>query len=219
VKLSVIVPVLDEAQSIARTLDDVLAQDAGVDLVVVDGGSRDATVALAERRARVVCSSRGRARQMNAGADVARGDALIFLHADTRLPPGALRAVSDALEDGSVVGGGFHKRFDSDAPLLRGARERTRWWFALGLVFGDQALFARSSAFAGVGGFRDTAPAEDLDLSLRLGRAGRLRLLDLEVVTSARRLERQGILRTWAGWWTTGAAQYLATRMELARVR
>jgi rSAM/selenodomain-associated transferase 2 len=173
-------------------------------VILVDGGSDDATIQVAARfsAVRLLASPRGRARQMNAGARAARGDILLFLHADTRLPEGGLGAVSAALDDARVVGGRFDVRFDSPRPVLRmiaffmNLRSR-----ASGISTGDQAIFVRREVFETMGGYPDMPLMEDIELSRRLKRRGRLATLPSRVTTSARKWEREGALRTMALMW------------------
>jgi rSAM/selenodomain-associated transferase 2 len=208
VRLTVVIPTLDEEREIAPCLASVGGQGPLREVVVVDGGSRDRTVASLPEGVRVVTTLPGRARQLNAGAAESRGEALLFLHADCRLPAGALQAVVLALTDPQVVGGAFHKRWLSRSPLLRVAgRLRSAAWFRLGALFGDQAMFVRRAAFEQAGGFDERAEAEDLDLAIRLRRLGRLVLLSPRVEVSARRLTEAGILKTWARWWRAGLRQ------------
>jgi rSAM/selenodomain-associated transferase 2 len=168
-------------------------------VIVVDGGSADATAARAAARgARVVAASQGRARQMNAGAARARGDVLLFLHADTTLPESALAAVRRTLFDGgdgtAVQAGTFRLRFDRNGWLLRlyAFATRLRW---RRFCYGDRGLFVRRAAFEAVGGFPDWPIFEDLELADRLHQHGAFRYLPLAVTTAARRFERTGPLR------------------------
>lgn len=192
--LSIVVPVLNEAATIGATLAP-WSRRAGIELIVADGGSADGTAESAARFARVIQAGRGRARQMNAGAAIATGAALLFLHADTRLPEDAPEAVREALADSAVIGGAFRLSIAPATPALRlvaaGANLRARW---LGLPYGDQALFVRRSAFFDLGGFPDVPLLEDLMFVRRLARRGRIRLLPQAVVTSARRWRREGVL-------------------------
>lgn len=194
--VSVIVPTLNEADNIAACVASVRAQRGGgeTEVVVVDGGSTDGTVAVAAPLASVLASPPGRAVQMNAGARRAGGNVLLFLHADSRLPAGALAAVRDALADPDVPGGTFTLRFDDAAPLLRLYAACTRLRFAL-FHFGDAGIFVRSAVFERLGGFRQIPLMEDVDFLRRLRRAGRLALVPRPVTTSARRFRRGGIVR------------------------
>ena len=198
----------------------MLGQAGPFEAVVCDGGSADGTLDRAARAAptaRLVASPRGRARQMNEGARHATGDVLLFLHADTRLPEGALRAVRSALEDASVAGGCFRTAFDLEGeaepefgPFGRAvmALWQARLWMRWHrFAFGDRALFVRRDVFRAVGGFPEQPIFEDLDLVRRVRERGRFVFLDLEVVTSARRFRRHGAVRQqlrnlglWAGW-------------------
>ena len=206
--VSVVVPALDEAAGIERAVRSALAQPGPTELVVVDGGSTDGTLArVAELAPQAVRTSspRGRARQMNHGAALARGGLLLFLHADTRLPEGALDRVRDAVAAGAVAGC-FETRFDDARGWMRvwQARLWMRWHR---FAFGDRALFARRDAFDAVGGFPDQHLFEDLDFVRAVRRRGRFVFLPHAVETSARRYRRHGALRQqlrnlalWLGW-------------------
>jgi rSAM/selenodomain-associated transferase 2 len=196
VKLSVVIPALDEASRIVAAIDSARVRD--VEILVIDGGSRDGTVAAAESAGvRVLAAPPGRARQLAVGAEASGGDVLVFLHADTRLPAGYAEAIGGALRDPRVVGGAFRFRFDQRTPALRivewGARLRTAFSRA---PYGDQALFARRSALDAAGGVPQVPLMEDLDLVRALRRQGRLALLSLPATTSARRFLTGGVLRT-----------------------
>ncbi len=190
--LSVVVPVLDEARRLGRQLA-ALGAVAGVDeILVVDGGSRDDTVAIARGApgVRVLAAPRGRGHQMNAGARAARGDVLLFLHADAALPPDAARLIARALDDPRVVAGAFRLHTVAEdggrwlAPLLRLADVRSR---VTRLPYGDQAVFVRRAAFERVGGFPDQPLMEDIELARRLRRVGRIRTVPGVVRVSGRR--------------------------------
>ena len=202
-RLSVIVPALDEERQIAATLASARQPGVG-EVIVVDGGSRDRTREAARPLAdRVVEAPRGRARQMNAGAALATGDALLFLHADTRLPPDAASAVAAALADPAVAGGRFDVRLEPSTPLLRAvgglmnARSRLT-----GIATGDQAIFVRRAVFAALGGFPDLPLMEDVAFSRALKRAGRIACLRGQVTTSSRRWQQGGVVRTILLMWT-----------------
>jgi len=187
VKIAVVIPALDEAEWVAAAVES--ARGSGVDVLVVDGGSRDGTLQRArEAGARVLEAQPGRARQLAAGARAAAGEAVVFLHADTRLPAGWHAAVERALADPGVVGGAFRLRFAERGPALRlvewGARLRARLF---ALPYGDQALFARREALERIGGVPQARIMEDLDLVRALKRCGRLALVSLAVETSGRR--------------------------------
>jgi len=199
--LSIIVPTLNEARSIGRTLDAVLGARGVAEVIVVDGGSLDGTVETSRARGvRVITSERGRGLQMHAGACVARGDALWFVHADTRPSADCAVRITEALRDPSVVAGNFDVLFDGER---RAARFLT-WLYPrfrrLGLCYGDSAIFVRREAYWRVGGFRDFPVFEDLDLVRRLRKAGRVVHLRAAVITSARRFEGRSFALTFARW-------------------
>jgi rSAM/selenodomain-associated transferase 2 len=219
--VAVIVPVLDEARvapALAARLTALAARTSpGAEVVVVDGGSRDGTAALLERAGlRVIRAERGRGAQMNAGAAATRAPALLFLHADTALPDGALAAVDAALADPRTVGGCFRVRIASRDPRLRVASRlinlRSR---LLPSASGDQALFVRRDAFEHLGGYRPLPLMEDLDFVARLSRLGRFRLLPAAVETSARRWEQHGVTRTIALMWTLRLGYHLGVAPEM----
>jgi rSAM/selenodomain-associated transferase 2 len=195
-------PVLDEAAGIEATLRALAPLRAqGVELVVADGGSRDGSAALAAPLAcRVVTAPRGRARQMNAGAAAARGEQLLFLHADTRLPPDAVRHVAQALQHSPW--GRFDVVIEGRPWMLRvvaafmNARSRLS-----GIATGDQAIFMRRSAFEQLGGFPDQPLMEDVEISRRLLALGRPVCLRQRVRTSGRRWETRGVWRTIVLMW------------------
>lgn len=198
--LSIVVPTLDEERTLAVRLDEALS--AADEVVVSDGGSRDATVAVARRRgARVVEGGPGRGPQLNRGAAAARGDILLFLHADTTLPAGAAASVRAAIA-GGACGGAFLVRFDVDAPVYRFGARMVNWRTRRShLALGDQAQFASRDTFTALGGFRDWPILEDLDFARRLKRHGAVAVLSPPVVTSARRFEARGPARTVALNW------------------
>jgi rSAM/selenodomain-associated transferase 2 len=198
-RLAIVVPALNEEDTLRRHLPAAIA--AADEVVVVDGGSTDRTPELArELGARVVTGPPGRGGQLNQGAAAATADILVFLHADTTLPPGGVAAIRQAVARGAA-GGAFLVRFDSGGIMRLGSRLvnlRTR---LTRLPLGDQAQFATRETFDRLGGFQDWPILEDLDFALRLRRTGRLALLEEEVTTGARRFRSQGVLRTVATNW------------------
>lgn len=195
--VSVVIPTLNEAHALPATL---AAIGPGAEVIVSDGGSFDATVAMAcAAGARVIEGSPGRGRQLAAGIAASSAEALLLVHADTWLPPNALAAVLAALESHDVVGGGFQKRFRDGPALLRwGDGFRSRLFFRMtGRLFGDQAIFARRNALEAAGGMPDWPLMEDLELCRRLRTQGRLVLLPEVVLTSGRRFSERGLWRTW----------------------
>jgi rSAM/selenodomain-associated transferase 2 len=194
-KLTIVMPVLDEADGVEAALRALAPLRArGVEVIVVDGGSSDGTAALARALAdQVLSAARGRGTQMNAGAAAAHGDVLLFLHADTRLPDDADRLIRDGLK--GRAWGRFDLRFDSGGllrvvALLMNVRSR-----ATGIATGDQAMFVTRAAFDQAGGFPPIALMEDVALSALLKRLGRPRCLSARVTASGRRWREHGVLR------------------------
>lgn len=197
-RISVVIPTLNEAEWIVGALRSVHAQAGPKEVIVVDGGSRDTTVELARGAARVIPSpARGRAPQMNRGANAATGDVLLFLHADTRLPDDGFDRVRAALTDPEVESGAFRLQFDRDHPILSLYSLTTRLPIPQ-ICFGDRALFVRRTVFDAIGGFAEMPVFEDLNLVLRLHDRGGFTFLDAAVTTSARRFDRNGLLRQQA---------------------
>lgn len=201
--LSIVIPVLNEAHGIEPTLHALAElRQRGVEVVVVDGGSTDNTPELARQHASaVLMAPRGRARQMNAGAAQARGAVLLFLHADTQLPPDADLLVLEAIESGAVWGR-FDVRIIGTAWMLRVVaalmNARSRW---SGIATGDQALFVHRDVFERQGGFPDQPLMEDIELSKRLRQLHRPACLRAKVATSGRRWESRGVWRTIVLMW------------------
>lgn len=201
-RLSVIIPALNEAPQIAAAIAS--AGGPEVEIIVVDGGSADDTAARAAAAGAVVVHApRGRARQMNAGAARASGAVLLFLHADTRLPSDFAALVADALADPAVVGGRFDLHLEPSSPLLAlTAALINRRSRLTGIATGDQALFVRRAVFDAMGGFADIPLMEDVAFTRDLKRRGRVAALRARVVTSSRRWQRHGVLRTiLLMWW------------------
>jgi rSAM/selenodomain-associated transferase 2 len=219
-KLSIVMPVLDEAAEIEAALAALVPfRSRGVEVILVDGGSSDATPELAHPLAdRVLSAARGRAAQMNAGAAVARGDVLLFLHADTRLPEGADRLVLDGLARSGRVWGHFDVRIDGGGLLSLVAMTMNVRSRLTGIATGDQALFVARAAFNAAGGFPPIALMEDVALSARLKRIGRPCALRARVTTSARRWRTHGTLRTVLLMWRLRLRFFLgADPAKLAR--
>ncbi|MCY1368485.1 transferase 2, rSAM/selenodomain-associated [compost metagenome] len=217
-RFSIIVPMFNEAPGLPGLLArlSVLAHQ-GCEVLIVDGGSDDGSVALAERAGfRVLASPKGRARQMNLGAARATGDVLLFLHADTLLPEGALTTVRQTMLKTAALWGRFDVLIDGTHPMLRMIASlmnlRSRW---TGIATGDQAIFVIRKAFDAVGGYPDQPLMEDIELSQRLRALARPACIPTPVLTSGRRWESRGVWRTillmwrlrWAYWRGTPAEQ------------
>lgn len=218
--LSVILPTLDEAAGIQATLGDLQPlRAAGHELILVDGGSRDATLELARPLVdRALDGPRGRARQMNAGAALARGAVLWFLHADTRVPLGALAALDGAIRAGHPWGR-FDLRLSGRQPLLRVVERMISLRSRLqGLATGDQGLFVERRLFESLGGYPDIPLMEDLALAKALRRHRRPVCLRPCLISSSRRWERNGVARTILLMWRLRLAYALgADPARLAR--
>jgi rSAM/selenodomain-associated transferase 2 len=197
--LSIIIPVLNEAALLPETLRRLAPVAAlGIEVIVVDGGSSDGSPEIAARAgARLLRTHRGRAIQMNVGAQAARGDTLLFLHADTELPLAAVDRIYAALQDGRRAWGRFDVAIRGAGPVLslvaRLINLRSR---LTGIATGDQAMFVTARTFLAVGGFPDQPLMEDIELSRRLLPHSRPACLRERVITSARRWEARGTLRT-----------------------
>ncbi len=195
--ISVIIPTFNEATNLAATLAPLRAV-VGVEVIVADGGSTDATATLAEAAGvRLVAAPPGRARQQNAGVAMASGAILLFLHGDTVLPEGFAKAVRSCLARPDVVAGAFRLGIAGKGQGLRLVERLANWrsrWF--GMPYGDQALFMRRETFVTLGGFPEQAIMEDFELVRRLRKRGRVELVALAVQTSARRWQRLGVVRT-----------------------
>src|SRR5207245_3226023 len=220
--LSVVVPTLDEAEAWPGTR--AAARPPGVhEVIVVDGGSRDGTRAVARTLAdRVLEAPRGRARRMVAGAAAARGEVLVFLHADTRLPAGYAQAVAGALADPAVVGGRFDVRLDAAGLAYRAIGRLISLRSRLTRVAtGDQAIFVRRAVFERLGGYPLVPLMEDVALSRAMKRVGRVACLSETVTTSARRWQRPGVARTGLVMWAlrAGAGHRRDSRADQHRVQ
>ncbi|MBI4352943.1 MAG: TIGR04283 family arsenosugar biosynthesis glycosyltransferase [Candidatus Omnitrophica bacterium] len=191
-RVSVIIPALDEEQSIGPALVDLAERHRPDEVIVVDGGSRDRTVEIASRYARVLNAEKGRAFQMNAGAAAASGDILLFLHADTRLPPAALLKIREALREGRKHSGRFRMSFGHPHPLLRFYAFQTRFHF---FSYGDQGFFVRKVLFQKMGGFDEEAPLEDVDFYRRLLKIETPVIIRDPVITSPRRFLQNGVVK------------------------
>ena len=196
-KISIVIPVLNEAIAIRTVLAQVL-DTPNVEAIVVDGGSEDDTVAIAQTMGvKVISTTAGRARQMNAGVAVATGDILLFLHADTQLPSNFDSFVRQALQKPGTVAGAFELRINAQ---LRGIKliERMVNWRShfLSMPYGDQAIFLKTSVFTELGGFPNLPIMEDFELMRRLKRLGQIAIVSAPVLTSGRRWQKLGVVKT-----------------------
>lgn len=202
--LSIIIPTLNEAAGLVSLLDDLQAlRHHGHEVIVVDGGSDDGTAECAMRLAdRVLSGPRGRARQMNSGAEVATGAVLWFVHADSRVPAAADQYIVKALAMAHVHWGRFDVRLSGAQPVLRIVERLMNLRSRLtGIATGDQAVFVDRALFHAVGGYADIPLMEDIELCRRLKAQGRPACLRVPVITSSRRWEQHGVLRTIALMW------------------
>jgi rSAM/selenodomain-associated transferase 2 len=220
--LSIVIPCLNEADGIAATLAALQPfRRRGAEVIVVDGGSSDDTIARAQPGAdRVLAAPRGRAVQMNAGVTHARGEILLFVHADCRVPDAADGLIIDGLRRERKSWGRFDVRIDGRAPLLRmveaSMNVRSR---VTGIATGDQGLFITRSLFDAVGRFPEIALMEDIELSRRLKRYGGPLCLRHRITVSARRWERNGVLRTILLMWHLRLAYWLGASPDKLALR
>jgi rSAM/selenodomain-associated transferase 2 len=220
--LSIIIPTLNEADTIGTALSGLQAmRNRGVELIVVDGSSSDTTLASALKYAdQAISAPLGRATQMNAGAGIARGNILLFLHADSTLPDGADTLVVSGLERSARLWGRFDVRLSGTRWSLRLVAAMMNWRSRLiGIATGDQGMFMRRSTFEAVDGFPAIALMEDIALSRRLLRFGRPLCLSERILTSSRRWEKGGVLRTILLMWTLRLAFFCGVDpARLARI-
>lgn len=205
--VSIIIPTLNEASCIATTIENV-RQQLPLEIIVVDGGSTDGTPQLAQGADQIMSVAPGRAAQMNAGAAIARGRHLLFWHADCTLQASGLAALQRALERRTVIAGCFSMRVAAEGMVFRAidacATARVR---LTGIVYGDQGLFVRRDDFVRLGGFPGVRFMEDVLISQRLRREGRVVVLPQRIFVSPRRWQKVGIVRqTLRNWRLTGLA-------------
>lgn len=195
--ISIIIPTLNEAGNIKEAIATT-QPSTNIEIIVVDGGSQDGTVEIAQSLGvTVISSSPGRASQMNAGAVAASGDILLFLHADTHLPPKFDVLIRAALQKPAIVAGAFALRIDASLLSLRWVEWGVNWRsHFLQMPYGDQAIFLTKEVFQQIGGFPELPIMEDFELMRRLKRTGKIVIVPVPVVTSARRWLQKGVFKT-----------------------
>lgn len=215
-RLSIIIPVLNEAGEIKSFLEPLQSlRKGGHELLLVDGGSRDATVEIARTMVdKLVASPAGRAMQMNAGAKAATGEVLLFLHADTTLPAQAISLIERALQGGRQWGR-FDVRLSGRHLMLRFVERMMNWRSCLtGIATGDQAIFVKRDIFQQVGAFPEIVLMEDIEMSKQLKRIGKPACIETPVITSSRRWEQGGIFKTILLMWYMRFAYFLGLSPE-----
>jgi rSAM/selenodomain-associated transferase 2 len=215
--LSIIIPTLNEEDIITNTLERLkVLREAGHEVIVADAKSFDKTYSLAARFAdSVLLTEEGRGWQMNAGAEYANNDILVFLHADTRLPDNADKLINQALQEDGKSWGRFDLRLSGKARLLRLVERMINWRSCFtGIATGDQAIFVKTTTFKQIDGFADIPLMEDVDLSRRLKRITRPICIKTPVITSSRRWEENGIIRTILLMWSLRLAYALGVSPE-----
>ena len=219
-RVSIIVPTFNEADNIVATLLPLQTlRQQGHEIIIADGGSDDATLELASPLAdQILNAPRGRARQMNAGAQQASGEVLLFLHADTQLPENFMALINTALQ--TKQWGRFDVRLTGKQPLLRVVESMMNWRSRIsGIATGDQAIFVKRELFENIGGYADIPLMEDIDLSKRLKRQGRPFFINTPLITSSRRWEQHGIFKTILLMWRLRLAYFFGAKPEqLARL-
>jgi rSAM/selenodomain-associated transferase 2 len=195
--ISIIIPVLNEAKQLPKLLD-IQNAASGVEIIVVDGGSQDETVEIAlTKGVKVIQSEAGRAIQMNTGAAIATGDILLFLHADTQLPDQFDRMIRETVSNPATIAGAFELKIASDLPGLRWIERGVNWRSRyLQMPYGDQALFLRRNTFETFKGFPELPIMEDFELVRTLRQHGIISIVPASVITSGRRWQKLGVLRT-----------------------
>lgn len=196
-KISIIIPVFNEINSIGNTLN-VILPIPDIEIIIVDGGSTDDTVKFCENLGlKVIYSVKGRSLQMNTGAKIATGDILLFLHGDTLLPVNFAVLITETLRDDHIIAGAFELKINSPKWGLRWIEKLVKWRSRfLQLPYGDQAIFLRKTTFLEIGGFPEIPIMEDFELMRILSKKGQIKIVPESVITSARRWEKLGIFKT-----------------------
>lgn len=195
-KISIIIPCFNEEDYLHKTLEHILDLEGDFETIVVDGGSSDNTLRIARRfkGIRAVNSDKGRANQMNYGAKMANGDILLFLHADTYLPPAAYESITAHLQNPGYIGGSFMLKLDKKHIALKFYTWCSRFSLEF-FTYGDHAIFVKREVFTEIGGYKNINFMEDVEIQKRLRRAGKFKKLDTAVTTSARRFIKEGTIK------------------------
>lgn len=195
--ISIIVPVLNEENTIKENLEKIMTLSGDKEIIVVDGGSHDKTVEIAKVYTRVINSPKGRAKQMNAGGKAAKGNILWFLHSDSKVDENSIKEIEKTVEEG-YIGGSFKLYFyDLDTRFMRYvANSSNRRAKYLKLIFGDQGIFMRKDVFEILDGYKNMELMEDWEFSRRIHKLGKMKSLKLRIGTSARRFKNGGQLKT-----------------------
>ncbi len=218
--ISIIIPVFQEEKTICETLDTLkrLADDAAAEIIVVDGDPQKTTIRgiSGHPAIKTLSAPKGRGRQMNAGANIAQGEILLFLHADTRLPQGALARIRQAVKDRNIAAGAFELGIDAPGPAFRIIERMASWRSRLTRIpYGDQAIFIKHPLFRELGGYRPLSIMEDINLMQRIKESGsKIEIIRQKVHTSARRWEKEGVLACTLRNWVLSSAYYLGVPPE-----
>jgi rSAM/selenodomain-associated transferase 2 len=194
--ISVIIPSLNEGEFLYKTLEHLISLPGDFEIIVVDGGSKDQTLAVAQKfnRVKLITSEKGRGIQMNQGAEIAKGEILLFLHADTFLPKNAYSSILAYMQHKKNVGGSFYLKLDKNHLLLN----FYSWCSKISLelfTFGDHGIFIRKTVFEQIGGYKEIPFMEDVEIQKRLRKAGRFKKLGCAVTSSSRRFKKNGTVK------------------------
>ncbi|CAN5352471.1 TIGR04283 family arsenosugar biosynthesis glycosyltransferase [soil metagenome] len=191
--VSIIIPTFNEEKQIPLLMNNLLSQNSECEIIIVDGGSTDLTLSkcLIYKNVKIISSEKGRANQMNKGAEAAKGEILLFLHADTLLPENGIEAIEEAMKDTSYIGGSFFMKFDKDSLPLRFYSSFTKINNSY-FTYGDQGIFVRKNIFKEIDGYKITPILEDFEIQKRLRKKGKFIKLPLAVTTSSRRFVQVG---------------------------
>ncbi len=200
--ISIIVPILNEASNIKTCIEKIKKLKGEKEIIFVDSDSKDNPKKIIGNSGKYILTDSGRAKQMNAGAELSKGEILLFLHCDTSLPPKSLETIRIVLKENKIIGGGFLHSFDKNNLFCRmislSANIRT---FTSHIFFGDQAIFIRKSTFTEMNGYRELPLFEDWDFSSRMKKFGKIKIIKKSICTSSRRIKHWGKIKTLYIWW------------------